>query len=655
MIAALRAVLVLTCSWSVASSALAVVCDRPVRPSRAAWPTGGNCFYDVVLNDLVGAYSARTATQHPVTELGITRLVEGRQTLAMGGGHVLSGYSRCLSLRSWTAGRDYRFDTLADTLTEDRGFGCRGSAGFGPPAILEILDGEGQVIGLEGTYVIDEPPDAFEVRIRIVAHGTQFEDSAVEVTASVRNLSPFEARVGIRQAWAVGMVSSNAIALGPVPPDPPLELWSSRETTWVEPEWDYFLASYTNSPSRLDPYYFGGVSVHGPWTLHPPPTAPEVIVTGADWTGTPPEERWGPGNTCFAWEPPVPPRGGPVLPGWGSNESAAYFWGRTPESSIPLAPGESRSFTVWFWAFVENPVTCATGGPYRVECTGSPTSIPLDGTGSRTVAGNALQHRWSSGAPGVMAEPADAAASQLRVPGAGTWPVRLDVGIGPFVRWCETSVEVVDSTPPVLALPADVLIRTSELEPGSCRARVELRAEARDACSPDVVVTHRTVPDVGSGGDVAELELGLGTTRVIFRATDPSGNSVERDVLVTVLDDVPPRLTVTASPELLWPPNHRLRDVSLVLEAEDDCTARPEVRLVAVTSSEAPDATGDGSTSRDILSAELGTPDSRVRLRAERSGGGAGRTYELRYEATDASGNRSESSAIVRVPHDQSP
>ena len=76
--------------------------------------------------------------------------------------------------------------------------------------------------------------------------------------------------------------------------------------------------------------------------------------------------------------------------------------------------------------------------------------------------------------------------------------------------------------------------------------------------------------------------------------------------------------------------------------------------LLEATSSEPDDAAGpdDGSTVGDIQDALLGTPDFAVLLRAERLGGGPGRTYTLRYRATDASGNAATGAVVVRVPHD---
>jgi len=46
-------------------------------------------------------------------------------------------------------------------------------------------------------------------------------------------------------------------------------------------------------------------------------------------------------------------------------------------------------------------------------------------------------------------------------------------------------------------------------------------------------------------------------------------------------------------------------------------------------------------------------PGASVLLRADRLGSGPGRTYELTYVATDASGNAAPAQVVVTVPHDQ--
>ena len=118
-----------------------------------------------------------------------------------------------------------------------------------------------------------------------------------------------------------------------------------------------------------------------------------------------------------------------------------------------------------------------------------------------------------------------------------------------------------------------------------------------------------------------------------------------------VLDIQPPTLSVSATPDRLWPPNHKMKDIALAIDVHDNCDPNPAVRLISVTSSEPDNGLGDGDTADDIQGAALDTDDRAIQVRAERAGGGAGRVYTIRYRATDFSGNATEATTTVTVPH----
>lgn len=119
-------------------------------------------------------------------------------------------------------------------------------------------------------------------------------------------------------------------------------------------------------------------------------------------------------------------------------------------------------------------------------------------------------------------------------------------------------------------------------------------------------------------------------------------------------DVTPPSLTVSLTPDSLWPANHQLAAVTANIRVSDDTDPNPTVTLVSVTSSEPDDGLGDGDTANDIQGAALGTDDREFLLRAERSGKGSGRTYTVTYQARDAAGNTTTVSTQVSVPHDKS-
>jgi hypothetical protein len=110
---------------------------------------------------------------------------------------------------------------------------------------------------------------------------------------------------------------------------------------------------------------------------------------------------------------------------------------------------------------------------------------------------------------------------------------------------------------------------------------------------------------------------------------------------------------VSLSPDTLWPPNHKLREVHATVSAAGQCDASSTITLLSITSDEPDNGTGDGDTADDIQDADYGTGDFDFSLRAERQGGGDGRIYTVCYLAT-AGAVADTVCATVTVPHDQS-
>ncbi|HXU13144.1 MAG TPA: VCBS repeat-containing protein, partial [Candidatus Binatia bacterium] len=158
---------------------------------------------------------------------------------------------------------------------------------------------------------------------------------------------------------------------------------------------------------------------------------------------------------------------------------------------------------------------------------------------------------------------------------------------------------------------------------------------------------------LGTGAHLT-ITLPLGAHSIGLRVTDSQGESGLATTVVTVRDTVPPTLTLAADPPVLWPPNHRLVPVHLSWQVSDVCDPAVTARLTSVSSSELVDAAGDadGRTDGDIESADVGTSDQEILMRAERSAQGPGRTYIVTFMARDASGNSASALAAVTVPHD---
>lgn len=149
----------------------------------------------------------------------------------------------------------------------------------------------------------------------------------------------------------------------------------------------------------------------------------------------------------------------------------------------------------------------------------------------------------------------------------------------------------------------------------------------------------------------------LGDTKVTLTCTDPGGLTSSCNSLVTVRDTQPPEFTLNP-PTVLQPPNHQYHTFSLascVQSITDQCSGgrflEGTERITKVTSDEPDDAAGggDGNTRDDMVITSATTVD----LRAERQGDGDGRVYHVHFTVSDASGNTTEGSCPVFVPHDR--
>jgi M6 family metalloprotease-like protein len=114
-----------------------------------------------------------------------------------------------------------------------------------------------------------------------------------------------------------------------------------------------------------------------------------------------------------------------------------------------------------------------------------------------------------------------------------------------------------------------------------------------------------------------------------------------------------PTLSVSLSPNTLWPPNHKLVPVSATLQVGNTCDPTPTVQLASITSNEPDNGLGDSDTANDIQRAALRTDDRSFSLRAERSGKGSGRVYTVTYQVADVLGNSTTATGRVSVPKNQ--
>jgi hypothetical protein len=103
-----------------------------------------------------------------------------------------------------------------------------------------------------------------------------------------------------------------------------------------------------------------------------------------------------------------------------------------------------------------------------------------------------------------------------------------------------------------------------------------------------------------------------------------------------------------ASISELWPPNHKWVDVEIlgVVDPDGDPVT---ITVTGITQDEPVIDAGSGNTAPD----GQGVGTSTARLRAERSGLGNGRVYEISFDADDGKGGVCSGSVKVCVPHDR--
>ena len=148
-----------------------------------------------------------------------------------------------------------------------------------------------------------------------------------------------------------------------------------------------------------------------------------------------------------------------------------------------------------------------------------------------------------------------------------------------------------------------------------------------------------TAPDVAQGGDTLTFQL---------LVNDGFLDSAPDEVVISVLDsnDLPACDLARAVPDVLWPPDHKLQEVSV--EGVSDPQADPvTIRVTRVTQDEPVSGTSGGDSGPDAVLRDQGG----LLLRAERAGGGGnGRVYVVHFTATDPRGATCSGTVRVIVP-----
>ena len=121
---------------------------------------------------------------------------------------------------------------------------------------------------------------------------------------------------------------------------------------------------------------------------------------------------------------------------------------------------------------------------------------------------------------------------------------------------------------------------------------------------------------------------------------------------IAILPNQPPDCSdAYADPDCLWPPNHKFVAVN-ILGVTDPDGDPVYITITGITSDE-PTASDEGAGGAKHAPDAAGVGTDTAGLRAECSGGGNDRVYEISFTASDGIGGECEGSVIVCVPHDQ--
>ena len=173
--------------------------------------------------------------------------------------------------------------------------------------------------------------------------------------------------------------------------------------------------------------------------------------------------------------------------------------------------------------------------------------------------------------------------------------------------------------------------------------------------------THQVTWNIGSlaQGATGSVQIDVqvnsiatpGSTIINYATIDSSEtNPTTVDEKTDICTNQPPNVSAAyPSTDCLWPPNHKFVDITIlgVTDPDDDSVT---ITITNITSDE-PTASIKGAGGDKHAPDASGVGTDTASLRAERSGTGNGRVYEITFVASDGIAE-TEGSVTVCVPHD---
>jgi len=150
------------------------------------------------------------------------------------------------------------------------------------------------------------------------------------------------------------------------------------------------------------------------------------------------------------------------------------------------------------------------------------------------------------------------------------------------------------------------------------------------------------------GGLVVPYNLTGSQLNAGFQPFGDIPDTIDGCAFAEPVNDDPDCSGAVPSESTLWPPNHKMKNISIgnVTDPDGDNVT---ITIDSIFQDEPTNGLGDGDQSPD--GAGVGTDTAQVR--AERSGTGDGRVYHISFTADDGNGGTCTGEVLVSVPHDQ--
>jgi uncharacterized membrane protein len=325
---------------------------------------------------------------------------------------------------------------------------------------------------------------------------------------------------------------------------------------------------------------------------------------------------------------------------------------------------------VVIYATAPNVAPNANAGPDQNVITGSP--VQLDGSRSNDPDNGPvlLTYLWSFSAKPSGSQLTDSAIVNRNLPNAsfipdvnGIYELRLTISDGEHLSEDTTQIiATLPNVPPNANAGVDMTITFGDT------VVLDGSASNDPDHGPQSISYLWSFVAIPAGSQLTNGDISGANTESPSFAPDVVGTYVLQlmvydgkdagfdNVAVTVLiDNTAPTLAPVPDKTILWPPNHRMVDITIWANASDN-TGHPVVLSAVVSSNEPQDGLGDRDTSPDWTVPMIDQINGIItlKLRAERAGRGNGRIYTVTITVTDASGNSSQANVEITVPHDHS-